>query len=111
MSYEPKATYYAARHAFRYIRPGAVRSNADAQGLDVVAYTNEDGSIAVFGQNVGPAGDFELTIGGDAALPGSFAVQVSSQGAYAEDGEPATPSGRSVTVSLPSNSVFSLLGQ
>ena len=49
--------YYALGHASKFVRPGAVRvaSTTDVQGLQSVAFRNDDGSVALVVVNGAPA--------------------------------------------------------
>jgi hypothetical protein len=111
ISYKPKPTYYAAKHAFRHIARGAQRIDADGAGLLVVAFKNPDGTIVVYGRNDGKNGEHSVTFAGSDALPASMVPYVSASGSYDKRLDPVSVSDRNVSVTLPSNAVFTLVSE
>ncbi len=111
IAYKPKPTYYAAKHAFRHIARGAQRIKADGSGLLVVAFKNPDGTIVIYGRNEGKSGDHAVTFAGNDALPPSMVPYVSASGSYDRRLDPVSVSDRNVSVTLPSDAVFTLVSE
>jgi O-glycosyl hydrolase len=109
MTYAPKPSYYAAKHAFRHVRPGALRRplGPGAEG-SMVAFDNLDGSTAVFGINFEGADELELELGPGA--PSSLRLYVSTAESQHEEAGTVTLQDGAGTVSIPAESVFTLVG-
>ncbi len=78
---EPSPLYHAARHFYRYLRPGAVRvgSLSSDPGLRVVAFDGSDGKLVLVLVNNGPAARTARFSGAD--LPDHFERYESTDGA------------------------------
>jgi hypothetical protein len=108
MTYEPKPTYYAAKHAFRHIQRGALRRSInEVEGIEWVAFDNPDGSTVVYGLKSND-GDVEVELGDGA--PTSMEVYVSTEGDYYREAGEFTLENGSGSVDLPGDSVFTLVG-
>jgi len=108
MTYAPKPTYQAVRHAFRFIRRGAVKVPVTAGGpLKAVAFRNPDQSTAVFGTNTGASGTYTVTLSSNP--PAALTPRVSTSGNYDQVGSTVTLSNGSGQFTIPGASVFTLL--
>ena len=110
MTYAPKPTYFAVRHAFKWIRPGAipVPVTSNNASVNVVAYRNTDGSVAVYGRNTGSATSVQISLS-LTTPPSSLTPRVTDANASDNVGSPVRLTNGTGTFSLTAQSVFTLL--
>ena len=110
MTYTPKPTYLALRHGFKWIRRGATRVTAsdNSSSVDLVAYRNPDGSIAVFGRNTGGAANVQVTLT-TSSPPTSLTPRYTTATTTDQVGTTVSLANGVGTFALPAQSVFTLL--
>ncbi len=106
--------YVAAKHFFKFIRPDAVRVNANVAGsspLLASAYVHdENGTVTlVLINTASTARTATIQLTGDAALPVSFDSYTSSNGNYWQSGT-VSVSGNSFDLTVPGYGVTTLHG-
>lgn len=107
MTYAPKPTYLALRHAFRWIRPNATPITMTATGgVLAVAYRNADGTVAVFGRaNSTVSSTVTLTMQNP---PSYLTPRITTSTSTDVVGSPVPLTNGQGVVSLPGGSVFTL---
>lgn len=110
MTYTPKPTYWALRHAFKWIRPNASRIAASdsSSSVDLVAYLNADGTVAVFGRNTGSTANVTVTLTMQSP-PSYLTPRVSTSTSTDVVGSAVPLTNGQGVFSLPAQSVFTLL--
>jgi hypothetical protein len=108
MTYTPKPTYWALRHAMHWIRANASPITMSATGgVLAVAYRNADNTVAVFGRtNSATSSTVTLTMQNP---PSYLTPRISVSGSYDQVGAAVPMTSGQGTFSLPGSSVFTLL--
>jgi hypothetical protein len=108
MTYTPKPTYLALRHAFKYIRPNATPITMTATGgVLAVAYKNADGTVAVFGRSSSATNStITLTMSNP---PAYLTPRITTATTTDVVGSPSALAGGQGVFSFPGFSVFTLL--
>jgi hypothetical protein len=108
MTYTPKPTYWALRHAFKFIRPNATRISLTATNVDAVGFENADGTVAIYGRNNGGATNSTVTLTMQGP-PSYLTPRISVANNYDQVGTAVPLSNGQGVFGLPAQSVFTLL--
>lgn len=113
--YSPKKRYYAAKQLYHFVKPGARRvaaSSSDSHSLLASAfYDGTSNSVVLVGLKQGGADEIEIRVNGSELQPETWDVYQTTRNLNCMRTDTVTANGGAIRLSLPDESIFTLVGK